>query len=136
MAVRTTHKEGEAMAPKLNIPHTLGADLSGRCACCVPWVEVASAPRRHVMRGLFSGLLLSVLPTAKADNLLEPAHLGAAGKSIASEGLLDPGSLGGKAGQSSPSYTVRRSANRQTRSSRPAIQRSHDHSTGACDPKP
>lgn len=111
VAVQAMHK-GARMA-QLNTPHALGADLSGRCACCMPSGELANSPRRHAMRGLFAGLLLSQLPLAKADDLLDPTQVGAARKSIASEGLLDPGSLGGKAGQSSPSYAVRRSANRQ-----------------------
>jgi len=92
-------------------------NFASQCSCvaCGGTDEPANAQRRHAVRGLFAALLFSQLPAAHADDdLLDPGKIGAARKSIAAEGLLDPGRISGKVGQSNPSYTVHSSSNRKS----------------------
>lgn len=100
---------------------TGGRDLlRDRCGCGEHRASATLAPRRLALHGLFAGLLMVPLSRARAnDDLLDPDKMGAARKSLASEGLLDPARLGGKVGVAAPTggYSVRRAAGRSPPSS-------------------
>lgn len=81
-------------------PQTLSLHINGRthpgsiCTICSTQHTLPDLMSRCAVTVLFAGLLFAPISQSQAeDDLLDPGKIGAARKSMASEGLLDPSSL-------------------------------------------